>query len=245
MRRLRINISYDGSNYGGWQIQPNRDSIQSQIENALNTITNEPIRIHASGRTDAGVHARKQVAHFDIEKTITNKKLKYGLNSLLPPDIRINNVMDVPKGFHARFDVKEKEYRYFIYNGRILSPFDRQYKLLIKKKLDIPAIKEAASFLTGKHDFSAFTANARREVDSTVREITDIQIIQNGNTIVISAKSKGFLYKMVRSIAGYLIRVGLHELPSNSTAEILQSRCRSEVVKTAPAKGLFLWNVKY
>jgi tRNA pseudouridine38-40 synthase len=245
MRRVKINISYDGTNYGGWQIQPNRVSIQEKIEEALTTITSESIRIHGSGRTDAGVHAKKQVAHFDIEKYIPNKNLKYALNSLLPEDIRINNVISVKSDFHARFDVKEKEYHYCIYNGETISPFDVKYKTHIKKPLNISAMQLAAQYLIGKHDFASFTANTGKELETTVRDVKELKIIKSGRNIKIVAKSEGFLYKMVRSIAGHLIRVGLNEITSESTKQILEETNRTNAVKTAPAKGLFLWNVKY
>ena len=245
MRRIKINISYDGTNYGGWQVQPNRASIQEMIEEALFTLTSESIRIHGSGRTDAGVHAKAQIAHFDMEKTFPNDKLKLALNSLLPPDIRINSVTNVKTDFHARYDVQQKEYHYFIYNGSPLSPFDEKYKVQIKKKINIAAMQKAATYLVGKHDFASFTANAGKELETTVRNVTEVQIKKSGNNITIIAKSEGFLYKMVRSIAGFLIRVGLEEVPPESTKNILEMKTRGKDVKTAPAKGLFLWNVKY
>jgi tRNA pseudouridine38-40 synthase len=245
MRRLKINISYDGTNYGGWQIQPNRISIQEKIEQALRKLTTETIRIHGSGRTDAGVHAKAQVAHFDIEKPFTNQNLKYALNSVLPEDIRINSVISVKSDFHARFNVKEKEYHYFIYNGDTVSPFDVKYKTQIKKTLNFIAMQKAAEYLVGKYDFASFTANAGRELETTVRNVTELKIIKSGKNITIVVKSEGFLYKMVRSIAGHLIRVGLNEIPPESTQEILEAKNRTNAVQTASAKGLFLWNVKY
>ncbi len=245
MRRVKINISYDGTNYVGWQIQPNRISIQEKIEDALCKMTTETIRIHGSGRTDAGVHAKKQIAHFDIEKYIPNKNLKYALNSILPEDIRINNVISVKSDFHARFDVKEKEYHYCIYNGDTISPFDVKHKTHIKKPLNISAMQLAAQYLIGEHDFASFTANTGKELETTVRDVKELKIIKSGRNITIIAKSEGFLYKMVRSIAGHLIRVGLNEITPESTKQILEEANRTNAVKTAPAKGLFLWNVKY
>jgi len=245
MRRLKINISYDGTNYGGWQIQPNRISVQEKIERTLATLTTETIRIHGSGRTDAGVHAKKQVAHFDIEKPFPNPNLKNALNSILPEDIRINNVISVKNDFHARFDVKEKEYHYFILNSDTISPFDVKYKSQIKKTLNFTAMQKAATYLVGKHDFASFTANAGRELETTVRNVTELKVINSGKNITIVAKSEGFLYKMVRSIAGHLIRVGLNEIAPEATKAILETATRTNAVKTAPAKGLFLWNVKY
>jgi len=245
MRKLKINISYDGTNYGGWQIQPNRVSIQEKIEEALTTLTTETIRIHGSGRTDAGVHARKQVAHFDIKKTFPNKNLKNALNSILPEDIRINNVISVKSDFHARFDVQEKEYHYFIFNGDTISPFDVKYKNHIKKSLNISAMQKAAEYLIGENDFASFTANAGKELETTVRNVTELKVIKSGKNITIVAKSEGFLYKMVRSIAGHLIRVGLNEIYPEATKAILEAANRTNAVKTAPSKGLFLWNVKY
>ncbi|MDA3799890.1 MAG: tRNA pseudouridine(38-40) synthase TruA [Kiritimatiellae bacterium] len=245
MRRIKINISYDGTDYSGWQVQPNRASIQEKIETTLLILTSESIRIHGSGRTDAGVHAKAQIAHFDMEKTFPNDKLKLAMNSLLPPDIRINSVTNVKTDFHARYDVQEKEYHYFIYNGSPLSPFDEKYKVQIQKKLNIDAMQKAATYLVGKHDFASFTANAGKKLETTIRNVTALQVIKSGKNITIVAKSQGFLYKMVRSIAGYLIRVGLEEVSPELTKDILEMKTRVKDVKTAPAKGLFLWNVKY
>jgi tRNA pseudouridine38-40 synthase len=245
MQRYKITISYDGSSFNGWQLQPNGPSIQEEIEKVLARLTGETVRVHGSSRTDAGVHARKQVAHFDLNSHIDSSELKKGMNALLPSDIRIMQVTPVSSQFHARFNAVEKEYRYFIWNAEVLPPFLRLYRTHITRPLDIQTMRSACKQLVGKHDFSAFSANPERKVTSTIREIKELSVRKRGPEIVIIVRADGFLYRMVRSITGYLIRVGTGELPPSTAREILLSRNRTAVVPTAPPQGLFLWNIKY
>ena len=244
--RYKITVAYDGTNYGGWQVQPNRNSVQAEIERVLEQMTCTKIRIHHSGRTDAGVHAKGQVAHFDLEKKWELWRLQNGLNGLLPHDIRIMKVQRVKDDFHARFSAKGKEYRYFIWNGPAVPPELRLYRLHECRPLDIPAMKKAAEYLVGKHDFASFTANPKREIGGTVKTVTDITVVRSREgDVKICVKGGGFLYKMVRSIAGFLLRVGTGELEPQDARRFLENPGRTNEIPTAKAQGLFLWRVFY
>lgn len=241
----KVVISYDGTAYAGWQIQPNGVTVQEKLEAVIHELTHEKTKVHGSGRTDQGVHARRQVAHFDLQQVFPAGSLKRSMNALLPPDIRILKVEKVEHGFHARHSAVSKEYRYFIWNADVMPPFLRQYRAHVTKKLNIAAMRKAASYLIGRHDFAAFTANPNRKVDSNIRNLAELKIVKHGSEVVIIAKSEGFLYKMVRSLAGFLIRVGEGAIPASEARTILLSRRRTARVPTSTPKGLFLWNVSY
>ena len=245
MQRYRIDVSYDGSEYAGWQIQPNGVTIQQKIEAAIRQLTGETVKLHGSGRTDQGVHARRQVAHFDLDHARPAGPLVRALNALLPPDIRVLAARRAVPDFHARRSAVSKEYRYFIWNAEIVPPFVRRYRTPVRNPLDVESMRKAAAHLVGRHDFAAFTANPNRLVESTVRSVTRLQIARRGAEIVIAVESEGFLYKMVRSLAGFLIRVGEGAVPPSAAADILSSKERTARVPTAPAAGLFLWHVRY
>ena len=245
MKRYSIDISYDGTVYAGWQVQPTDLSVQEVIEKVLLKLTSETIKIHGSGRTDQGVHAKRQVAHFDLEKEWVPRRLYAAINALLPPDIRVLKVRNVRSNFHARSTAKSKEYRYFIWNAQSISPFDRLYKTEISRKLDIKRMRAAAKLLEGEHDFAAFTASSKTTIKSTVRTIFSLEVKAKGNNIIIIAKGSGFLYKMVRSLVGWLIEVGDGSADPEDTTEVLASCKRTSRVPTAKAKGLFLWKVNY
>lgn len=244
-QRYKITIQYDGSSYAGWQVQPAHRTVQQAIEEALHTITSETVKIHGSGRTDQGVHAWGQVAHFDLIRRRRCQDLNRALNAILNDDIRITKVKHAKSDFHARRSAISKEYRYCIWNGAILPPFMRNYRAHVYKPLDLKAMKAAAVLLIGEHDFAAFTANASRPVESTVRNLMVLSIHKKGHEVVIRAAGNGFLYRMVRSLAGFLIRVGEGALSPETATAILNSRERTAVVPTAPPQGLFLWNVRY
>ena len=243
--RYRMCVAYDGAAYSGWQTQPNHRTIQGELERVLLELTSQRERIHCSGRTDAGVHAREQVVHFDLAAPIVPKKLQLGFNALLEPDIRVLSIRKAAPDFHARFAAKGKEYRYFIYNADILLPFLRNYRAHVRMKLDVEAMNKAAKLLVGNNDFAAFSANPHREVDGTVRHLRSLRIRRRGAEVCIVAKGDGFLYKMVRSLAGFLIRVGAGDLPPASATDILHSKLRTARVPTAHPQGLFLWKVTY
>jgi tRNA pseudouridine38-40 synthase len=245
VKNHKLTIAYDGAAYAGWQVQPGELTIQDLIEKALATITREEVRLHSSGRTDRGVHARAQVAHFSCEKSMPPQRMRRALNALLPDDIRIMKVARAAPDFHARFSARSKEYRYFIWNAEVMPPCLRNYRLHCRRKLDVVAMREAADALVGRHDFASFTANPNRVVESTVRNVTAVKVLKKGNEITIRACAEGFLYKMVRSLAGGLVRVGCGELTPDDIREILVSRERTARIPTAAPQGLFLWDVKY
>ncbi len=245
MQRFKITISYDGTEYFGWQVQPEDVSVQGTIEKALHELSGESIKVHGSGRTDQGVHARGQVAHFDIEKKFTERGMMRALNALLPEDIRILSSKKVCDSFHARKTVKTKEYRYFIWNDEVLPPFQRSYRTHVRTPLDVDKMAKAAKYLVGRHSFKSFSANRRKEEGSYVRDLYRLDVKKKGSEIVIIAQGSGFLYKMVRSIAGYLIRVGKGKAKPAETKKILKAEKRTQHVETAPPQGLFLWKVRY
>ncbi len=246
MTRYKLMIAYDGTAYAGWQIQPDGRTIQGELESAIHKISGQKkVRVESSGRTDTGVHARAQVAHVDLEKPMPVRKLLEGCNALLDEDIRVLKASRVQPEFHARFSAIGKEYRYFIWNGDVLPPHVRNQRTWVRKPLNVAAMKKAAALLEGKHDFAAFTANPNREVNGTIRNLSVLKVSQKGREIVITARSNGFLYKMVRSLAGFLIRVGNEEIPPESASKILHSKVRTAVVPTAAPQGLFLWRVFY
>jgi tRNA pseudouridine38-40 synthase len=244
-RRYRLVIAYDGTRYAGWQVQPHHPTIQGELERAFLKLTGEHVRVESSGRTDAGVHAREQVAHVDLRSAPATRKLQLGLNALLPPDIRVMSARRVRADFHARFSASGKEYRYFLYNHAVMPPYLRLYNTWVRKPLDVSAMRRAARLLVGRHDFAAFSANPHRESNGTVRHLQSLRIAREGAQIAIIARADGFLYRMVRSLAGFLIRVGTGELPPDSAKTILRSKSRTARVPTAPPEGLFLWKVFY
>ncbi len=245
MPRYRINVAYDGTAYAGWQIQPNGLTVQEVLERVLGQITSQTVKIHGSGRTDQGVHARKQVAHFDLETARPPRTLRKAVNALLPDDIRAGAFARVPPDFHARRCVREKEYRYFVCNADVVPPFVRLYRAHVRQPLDLDAMRRSAELLTGRHDFAAFSANPNRFVESTVRLVASLRVTKRGSEVVIAARGEGFLYKMVRSLAGFIIKVGEGRAQPDEVPRILESRTRTAYVPTAPAKGLFLWDVWY
>jgi tRNA pseudouridine38-40 synthase len=246
-RRFRLDVAYDGTAYAGWQVQPRHTTVQGELERVLKEITGaEKVRVESSGRTDAGVHARGQVAHTDLpDQPMRPEKLALGMNALLAPDIRVRKIREVPDTFHARFSAVGKEYRYFIHNAPVWSPTDRLYRSWIRETLDVPAMQKTARLLQGKHDFAAFAANPNREIEGTVRHVPILNVRKSGELITVRVVGDGFLYKMVRSLTGFLIRIGRGELPPHVATEILHSKVRTARVPTAPAEGLFLWKVYY
>jgi tRNA pseudouridine38-40 synthase len=245
MSRFKITVAYDGTGYAGWQVQPNGTTVQEMLETVLARLDGAPVKVHGSGRTDQGVHARGQVAHFDLTKPFHPVALRRALNALLPEDIRVMRVQKAASDFHARKHAVDKEYRYFIWNAETVLPTARLYHLHEPQKLDLEAMRSAAAQLVGRHDFAAFTANPNRVVESTVRQLFELSVRKRGNEVILVARGEGFLYKMVRSVAGWLIRVGKGEVAAEATTAILESKRRTARVPTAQPHGLFLWNVRY
>lgn len=243
--RFRITVAYDGTAYYGWQVQPEHRTVQQCIEESVKRLTGETVKVHGSGRTDQGVHAAGQVAHFDLVRKWPCPALMKGLNAVLPQDIRVLRVARAKRDFHSRRSAVKKEYRYFIWNNPVMEPCRRLYAVHARRPLDIGAMQAAARHLVGRHDFAAFTANANREVGSTIRDVYGLTIRKQGPLVVIRATSEGFLYKMVRSLTGVLLRVGEGQITPETVKEILNSRERTARVPTAPPQGLFLWRVWY
>lgn len=244
-RRYRATIAYDGTDFSGWQVQTGQRTVQLELEQKLTSLTGQDIRVNASGRTDTGVHARGQVIHFDLATRIPLARLKLAWNSRLPADVRVMSLQTTRPDFDARFSATGKEYRYFIWNEAILRPDVRRYHHHVRPKLDVKAMKQASRHLEGRHDFAAFCANPGYEREGTVRRLYSLKVSRCGSAVMIVAQGEGFLYKMVRSLAGFLIRVGTGELVPADATHILQSKERTARVPTAPGCGLFLWKVSY
>ncbi|THE12107.1 tRNA pseudouridine(38-40) synthase TruA [Bacillus timonensis] len=245
MRRYKCIISYDGTQFSGYQVQPNKRTVQSDLEHALqNMHKGEHIKIVASGRTDATVHALGQVVHFDSPLSIPVEGWKKALNSLLPDDIRVRSVEIVDPEFHARFDVKAKEYRYRLWMSEEPCVFKRQYTHHYPYPLNLNAMKEAAALLVGTHDFTSFCAS-KTEVQDKVRTIYLIKMEKQDNELILSFIGNGFLYNMVRIIVGTLLEVGSGQKEAKMMTSILAGKDRSLAGKTAPGHGLYLYQVYY
>ena len=244
-RHFKLTIAYDGTNYGGWQLQPNAVTIQGLLEAALKKIAGKRVVVHGSGRTDAGVHARAQVANCSLITNHRPQVLRAALNANLPEDIRILRVQEVDAQFHARFSARGKEYRYQIDCGLVADPFLRAYAWHHPKALDVAEMRQAAALLKGRHDFSALSANPMRPVETSVRKVKMLTITKRGNLLTISVAADGFLYKMVRSIVGALVKVGEGRLTVEGLRKLIKAKKRIALIETAAAKGLFLWRVNY
>ena len=244
MRNLRLDLCYDGTRYRGWQRLPGRDdTIQGKLETTLSRILGEPIEVSGSGRTDAGVHAKNQVANFHCEKTMAAEEILTQLRRYLPEDIGIYCCRDVSPRFHARLNAKEKTYCYRIWNGNEPCVFERRYVAVMPDKLDISAMEQAAAHLVGEHDFSAFCGNAKMK-KSTVRYIRSITIQQEGPELRICFTGNGFLHNMVRILVGTLIEVGRGERTADSVGNLFGGK-RAQAGFLAPAQGLCLMEVFY
>ena len=244
MRNLRLDICYDGTRYRGWQRLAGReDTIQGKLETALSRILGEAIEISGSGRTDAGVHARGQVANFHCESTMPCQEILENLRRYLPEDIGIYSCKDVSPRFHARLNAKEKTYCYRIWNSPMPCVFDRRYVTVLLDTLDISVMERAAEHLLGQHDFAAFCGNAKMK-KSTVRYIRSIEIKPCGEEIRIEVTGNGFLHNMVRILVGTLIEVGRGERSADSIPELFGGK-RAEAGFLAPAQGLCLMEVYY
>jgi tRNA pseudouridine38-40 synthase len=244
--RYKMTVSYDGTNYSGWQVQPHHRTVQGELERLLAEMTcQRRVRVESSGRTDAGVHARAQVAHVDLEKPVDPAYFRRGLNAQLDRDIRVLKIEKVSADFHARYSAVGKEYRYFIYNGLIVPPWKRLYRLQEGRPLDVERMRAAAERLVGEHDFAPFSANPKRELDGTVRLIHSFFVRRHGAEITLEVRGNGFLYKMVRSLAGFLVDVGMGRREPEFVDDIFAHGKRTAVVQTAQPHGLFLWKVFY
>lgn len=247
MRNIKVTLAYDGTNYFGFQEQRGTpyQTIQGIVEDRLSKLAKREIRVIGAGRTDTGVHARGQVINFEAGSwTIGAERVAYALRSLLPGDIVALESAEVDPSFHARFSAIAKSYRYTIYNGKIPSPFHRLYSYHVPFPLDEGAMRQGAKYLLGRHDFSAFRALGT-PVKSTVRTILESRVNRVGDMVYIDVRGDGFLYHMVRMIAGTLIRVGKGKIPPDEVADILISGDSLRGGPTAPARGLCLERVEY
>jgi len=242
--RFLIKFSYDGTNYSGFQAQKGLDTIEKRINEALTKINNgKKTSITATGRTDKGVHALSQYGHCDISVNITEKKLKKAMNSNLPNDIHVIEAKQVDDDFHARYNVKEKTYKYILNQGEY-NPLERNYVFQYNYDLDVKSMKEAIKYFLGKHDFRAFVTD-NKEKDNCIREITKVDIKEEDKKIIFTFTGDGFLRYQIRNMVGILIRVGENKLSPEKIKEILESKDRTKSGKTAPAEGLYLVDVKY
>ncbi len=244
MRNVQIIIEYDGSAYCGWQRQLNGISVQQKIEEALEAIVGEKLSIIGAGRTDAGVHALGQCANFFTVSKIPIEKFSDALNSALPQDIRIVEALERDSQFHSRFGAKQKTYRYQIYNRRVLSPFYLRRAYHYAAYIDLALMQQAATHLVGRHDFSAMSA-AGSQCRSFEREIYELTVEKSGELIVIEVAGNGFLYNMVRIIAGTLFYCGIGKINPNDIGEILNKKDRTLSGPTLPPWGLYLKKIIY
>lgn len=244
MKRIKLTIAYDGTNYCGWQIQPNGITVEEVLNKALTKLTGEDILVIGASRTDSGVHALGNVAVFDTETTIPAERIAVALNQRLPEDIVITKSEEVPLDFHPRYCDCSKTYEYHIINTRILIPTKRLTNYFVSYNLDLDKMRQAAEYLVGEHDFVSF-CNVRTDVENTVRTITALDILKNGDEITIRITGNGFLYNMVRIIVGTLIRVGRGFYEPEKVKEILEVKDRKAAGVTAPAHGLVLVEIRY
>ena len=242
--RIKLTVAYDGTAYSGYQSQTNAVAVQDVLEEALAGLFGVPVRTMGASRTDTGVHARGNVAAFDIETRIAPSKIAYALNTRLPEDIRIVSSEEVPGSFHPRFSPSVKTYTYRILNRRMPDPTMRLYTFHYYYPLDAEKMDAAIRHLIGEHDFASFCASGFTG-HTTVRRITDASVRKDGDLITITVSGTGFLYNMVRIITGTLLRIGGSDLPADETVRILAAKNRGAAGDTAPAKGLTLESIRY
>lgn len=242
--RIKLVIQYDGTDFCGWQIQAGDRTVQEEIEKAIMRLTGEKVNLVGSGRTDSGVHAERQTAHFDVSATVPPEKYAAALNPLLPADVKILESAAAEEGFHARFSAKRKTYEYRLYVSETALPLKERYATRVPAPLDVKKMREACAYLLGKHDFKCFLAS-NSSVKDTVREIYSADMGENGNDISFTVCGNGFLYNMVRIIVGTLVKIGEGKIPPEAMKDIIDGKNRGFAGKTMPAKGLTLKNAEY
>lgn len=245
MKRIMLRVAYEGTHYHGWQIQPgNVATIEGVLNETLTALTGEEIQVIGASRTDAGVHALGNVAVFDTKSPIPGEKFSYALNQRLPEDIVVQESKEVSSGFHPRYEKCWKTYQYSILNRRFPLPEYRNTAMFYYGNLDVERMRDACQAFVGEHDFAGF-CSAGAQVQTTVRTIYDLHIEKEGEMIRIQVRGNGFLYNMVRIIAGTLLEVGKGNIPPENIGEIIQSGDRKKAGPTAPAKGLTLMEICY
>jgi tRNA pseudouridine38-40 synthase len=243
-RNIKLTLAYDGTDFSGWQTQPGFRTVQETLETAVRELTGEPARANASGRTDTGVHAVGQVVNFYSNTRHPPDVLVRALNAHLPADVVVKAVADVAQAFDANRDARRKLYRYLIHDGETPDPFMRRYCWHTRHRLDADAMRRAAEPLRGRHDFHSFETHWPNRM-SSVRTITQLAVNRLGDWIWLDVEADGFLYNMVRAVAGTLVNVGRGYWPAERVAEILNAEDRKEAGPTAPPQGLFLMRVTY
>ncbi|QUI21511.1 tRNA pseudouridine(38-40) synthase TruA [Vallitalea pronyensis] len=244
MKKIKLTMAYDGSNYCGWQIQNNAVTVQQKIQEACHKLFSREIKCVGASRTDTGVHALGQVAVIEVDTTIPDDRIPYALNAYLPNDIVITHAQEVPEDFHPRYQAIDKTYVYKIYNGPFPVPQYTRYAYFYPKSLHVDKMQTGAQYLIGRHDFKAF-CSAGSSVKSTVREIYQCDVATYNGCIHITIKGNGFLYNMVRIIVGTLLDIGLGKREPDSMQSIIASLNREQAGVTAPAKGLTLAAIQY
>jgi len=243
----KLTLAYDGTRYSGWQVQPNALSIQEVLESALEKLLGKRPKLQSSGRTDAGVHAYQQVATMKTETPLDIDMVHYKLSCMLPKDITVYEIEEVPLDFHARFSAKGKVYTYFVHTSRCVDPFTEKFRTHIRFHLDIDAMRRAAKEFEGTHDFTSFANEAHKgsAKHSPVKTIYSISIEEIQGGLSFTFHGNGFLYKMVRNIMGALLRVGTGKLQADDIPRIFDSKDRRQAPMAASPKGLFLSKVEY
>ncbi|MGY8769892.1 MAG: tRNA pseudouridine(38-40) synthase TruA [Pirellulales bacterium] len=247
-RYFKLTIAHDGTRYAGWQSQPGERTIQEELQKVLKRLTKQELNVQSSGRTDSGVHALAQIVSFHLDTDWEPDTFRRAMNAYLPQDIVVKKAEEASWGFHATDDTLKKRYRYVVQDGRIGDPFALRYAMFAKKNLDLKAMQEASKVMEGTHDFKCFEAVGSPRT-STIRTIYDVSVYRNENLedskIHIEVEADGFLYNMVRIIAGTLVEVGRHNRPSEWIHELIAGKDRIKAGMTAPAGGLYLQHVDY
>lgn len=243
MNRYLLTISYDGTAYHGWQVQPNGVTVQQTLQDSLQKMLNETVSVTGCSRTDAGVHAKEFCCHIDCSLLLPDNAFLKGLNSVLPDDIKVLSCEKVSRDFHARYSCKGKQYSYYFYFGKP-DPFTERYAFFLEKKPDIDLMNAFCKTIIGKHDFEVFSS-ANRTVNDTVRTVSECYITEKDSKICLIIVADGFLYNMVRIIAGTALAVGYGKLPVDCAAEMFKTKDRSLGGDTMPGKALFLEKVFY
>jgi len=243
----KMHLMYDGTHYSGWQIQPHALSIQQLVQNAVRTLTREEANVIGSGRTDAGVHALEQVAHFRVVEKVHLEAFQRSINGILPKDIRLAKIEEVAPDFHAQRSALAKEYHYHLSFGPFVSPFERSYVWHVAWKLDLDLLRQAAAFFVGTHDFSSFTNSAHHGAcaKNPVRTVTKVDVVEKPNSLILEFKANGFLYKMVRNLVGTIVEVASGKRTLDELHHIMAAKDRRLAGHSAPAQGLFLVKVYY
>jgi tRNA pseudouridine38-40 synthase len=246
--KFKLTIAYDGTAYEGWQVQKIGTGVQEKVEASLARLFPSKPRVHSSSRTDTGVHALGMVAHFEVPRSefkMSARKLALAINAHLPEEIRVLSAVRASAKFHARFDAKGKQYRYFVWNHTAMNPLLRRTSWHVTRPLDLKAMRAAAALFVGRHDFQSFAANPGYAKEPTLRTLTRCDVKKSGSLLTFTIEGDGFLYKMCRGIVGTLVQVGLGKFPPSEIKSMLAKRDRRVAGMTAPAHGLVLWKVFY